>query len=170
MPDVASILLHGALWGAILSVLLGALFLVGAYLDPEVMLRGYPPDIKAKYGPGSARSERNRRIAAALMLLILAGTSAANAAGLAARAGGDLAFLPAWLGISVMLMVFNAVDLLILDLLVFVAIQPRFVVLPGTEGLAGYRDRGFHVRAFLKGCVLMPLFGAVAAGVTALAL
>jgi hypothetical protein len=27
----------------------------------------------------------------------------------------------------------------------------RLIVLPGTEGAQGYRDYGFHFRAFLKG-------------------
>jgi hypothetical protein len=49
------------------------------------------------------------------------------------------------------LLVFNAVDLLILDWLVFATLRPRIVVLPGTEGAQGYGDYGFHFRAFLKG-------------------
>jgi hypothetical protein len=53
----------------------------------------------------------------------------------------------------VMLMVFNLVDLLVLDWLIFVTIRPRIIVLPGTEGMEGYRDYGFHFRAFLKGVV-----------------
>ena len=44
-------------------------------------------------------------------------------------------------------MIFNLVDLILLDWLLFTYIQPRFVVLPGTEGLAGYRDYWFHFRA-----------------------
>jgi len=32
----------------------------------------------------------------------------------------------------------------VLDWLIFVTIQPDFVVIPGTEGLAGYKDYGFH--------------------------
>ena len=31
--------------------------------------------------------------------------------------------------------------------------RPRVIVLPGTEGLAGYGDYGFHFRGFLKGLV-----------------
>jgi len=48
-------------------------------------------------------------------------------------------------------LVFSAVDLLILDWLVFVTLRPKIVVLPGTEGAKGYGDYGFHFRAFLKG-------------------
>ena len=48
---------------------------------------------------------------------------------------------------------FNLIDLLILDWLVFVTWRPRVIVLPGTEGLAGYGDYGFHFRGFLKGLV-----------------
>jgi hypothetical protein len=64
-----------------------------------------------------------------------------------------------------MLMVFNLVDLLVLDWLIFVTIQPRIIVLPGTEGMEGYRDYGFHFRAFLKGVAGSLIAGLIVAGV-----
>jgi len=45
---------------------------------------------------------------------------------------------------------FNLVDWLLLDW-PLVYWQPRLVVLPGTEGLAGYTDYRFHFRGFLIG-------------------
>jgi len=48
----------------------------------------------------------------------------------------------------------DLVDLVIVDWLIFVTWQPRFVILPGTEGLAGYKDYAFHFKAFLRGTVL----------------
>jgi len=34
-----------------------------------------------------------------------------------------------------------------------ISIQPQLIDLLGTEGMAGYKDYGFHLRAFLKGLV-----------------
>ncbi len=65
--------------------------------------------------------------------------------------GGGSVFFAVLVGIFVMLLVFNIVDLLILDWLIFNTLTPRIIVLPGTEGAQGYRDYGFHFRAFLKG-------------------
>jgi len=62
-------------------------------------------------------------------------------------------FLAVFLGVFTVLLVFNVVDLLVLDWLIFVTIRPGIVVLPGTEDAEGYRDYGFHFRAFLKGVV-----------------
>lgn len=41
----------------------------------------------------------------------------------------------------------NVIDVVIVDWLIFVAIQPDWVVLPGTSGLAGYDDYWFHFEA-----------------------
>jgi hypothetical protein len=48
-----------------------------------------------------------------------------------------------------------------------VAIGSRFIVLPGTEGLAGYKDYGFHFRGFLIGIVLILAASGLMAGVVA---
>ena len=63
------------------------------------------------------------------------------------------------------LTLFNLVVLLILDWLLFVTIQPRLVILPGTEGMAGYEDYAFHFYAFLKGVVASVLVSLIVAGV-----
>ena len=52
---------HGLMYGLSLSLLLSALFLGGAVIRPDVIMRGYPPDIKAKYGPMSAKGQQLRR-------------------------------------------------------------------------------------------------------------
>jgi hypothetical protein len=64
---------------------------------------------------------------------------------------GSVSFLPAFAFSGITLLVFNLFDLLILDWLFFCTIQPRSMVLPGTEGMAGYRNYRFHFIGFLKG-------------------
>jgi hypothetical protein len=66
------------------------------------------------------------------------------------------------------LLVFNLVDLLILDWLLFCTITPRWIVIPGTAGMAAYKDYLFHFRAFLKGTALCALAGGVVAGIVLL--
>ncbi|MFL5733946.1 MAG: hypothetical protein ACJ78Q_12190 [Chloroflexia bacterium] len=53
---------------------------------------------------------------------------------------------------------FNLFDAVVLDYLILTRMKPRFAILPGTEGLAGYQDLGLQGRAFLKGN-LFALFG-----------
>jgi len=54
---------------------------------------------------------------------------------------------------------------LVLDWLIFCTIQPRRIVLPGTEGMAGYRDYRFHFIGFLKGLSFCSVGGLFVAGV-----
>ena len=81
---------------------------------------------------------------------------------------GVPSFLEVFVNIFTLFLVFNIVDLLILDWLIFCAITPRFIVLPGTEGMAGYKDYGFHFRGFLIGCVICLVSGLVFAGIATL--
>jgi hypothetical protein len=54
---------------------------------------------------------------------------------------------------------FNLVDWLILDWLIVCTITPKFMVLPGTEGMAGYKNYGIHFRGFLIGTILACVIG-----------
>jgi hypothetical protein len=47
-----------------LSVVLGALLLAVIRANAAIMLNDYPPDIKAKWGPMTARTKRQRWLAA----------------------------------------------------------------------------------------------------------
>ena len=64
------------------------------------------------------------------------------------------------------LTVVNLVDLLVIDWLISIRFRPRKLILPGTEGLAGYDDLRFHVRGFVFGLVgtlaASPIIGAIA--------
>lgn len=64
------------------------------------------------------------------------------AAALATKAAQGNAF-EIFLSAAGTLFLFNLVDWLILDWLIVCTITPRFMVLPGTEGMAGYKNYGF---------------------------
>lgn len=64
-----------------------------------------------------------------------------------------------------MFSVFNLLDWLVLDWLICIKIRPGFMILPGTEGLAGYADYGFHFRGFLIGIVISLLISLLFAAI-----
>lgn len=165
MPNPNLLLQHSLLYGLILSALMSALFLGGAMLNPEVMLRGYPPDIKAKYGPASEASQKIRKPLALLLFLFLFGTVTLSLVQLTRVNGVEFNFWTAFLSTLITFFTFNLVDLVILDWLIFVTLQPKFVVLVGTEGMAGYKDYVFHFKAFLRGTVLCLAASFVIAGI-----
>jgi hypothetical protein len=142
------------------------LILVIIRINPELMLNDYPPDIRAKYGPMSERTQRQRwpvGLAFIAALLMIAGASLFR---LRELVGGDIPFRSAVVHFLVMFSILNLLDLLVLDWLI-VPLRPRFLILPGTEGLAGYRDYGFHFRGFLIGVGITfgasPVLGVVVA-------
>ncbi|HET6847103.1 MAG TPA: hypothetical protein VFH29_09730 [Anaerolineales bacterium] len=136
--------------GAVLSITLVLIMFVSGKLALDMWVGDYPPDVRQKFGPMSARARRLRPyFAAAVFLAVLIipilGLSAFRSA------NGAVAFLPALVFGMISVFVFNLFDLLILDWLLFCTIQPLSMVLPGTEGMAGYRDYRFHFIGFLKG-------------------
>lgn len=149
MQNIALLTQYGVFCGAILSVLMCVAFVGLAYLNPEIWLPDYPPDIRERFGPMSGRAKK----AGVPVFLILVATLAFAAVRFARIAGGESSFLAVFLGVFTALLVFNVLDLVVLDWLIFVTIRPKIVVLPGTEDVEGYGDYGFHFRAFLKGIV-----------------
>jgi len=145
---------HALFYGGVLSAVMAALVLGLLRINPEILLNDYPPDIQEKYGPMSERSKRQRIPVAIVLGAVVLGIVIASFAAVREPRGGSISFLTAFVHLFVMFSVFNVVDLLLLDWLL-VAIGPRWVVLPGTEGSAGYKDYWFHFRGFLIGIVLI---------------
>jgi hypothetical protein len=157
---------HALLYGGVLSAVLSMLLLGLLWMNPEILLNDYPPDIQEKHGPMSDRSKRQRLPVAILLGAVGLGIVILSFSAVRANGGGKIRFLTAFVHLFVMLSVFNVVDLLLLDW-PLVAIVPSFMVLPGTEGSAGYKDYWFHFRGFLIGVVLIVAASVLLAGVAA---
>jgi hypothetical protein len=163
-----SLILHSLVYGLILSGLLAVLMLASLFWNPAIWAGDYPPDIKVRFGPPDARTQRQKWIVAAPFFLVLIGAPTAAVLALPA-AGVSLNFGTVFACAFVVVFVFNLVDLLVMDWLIFVTWQPRQIVLPGTAGMAGYRDYAFHFRGFLIGLVLCLFAGLVAGGIYSVA-
>jgi hypothetical protein len=57
----------------------------------------------------------------------------------------------------------------ILDWLIFCTLTPKFAILPGTEGLAGYKNYAMHFKGFLIGTALSVIVSLLIAGIIRLA-
>jgi hypothetical protein len=158
---------HAFAYGVILSIVLFTLILGLTRVNPEIMLKDYPPDIQAKYGPMSERSKRQRLPVAIFFIAMLLVIVAMSFREVRTNAGGDIPFLAAVVHLFVMFSVFNLLDWLVLDWLIVVTIRPSFIVLPGTEGLPGYKDYGFHFRGFVIGMGITIVTCVLVAGVVA---
>jgi len=148
------ILTHSLLYGLLLSLGISVLVIGALRYNPELMLRSYPPDIKEKYGPARPETLRQRKFIALPLLALMIAVPGAAVAQLQ-----PLTFLNAFLCAFMVMMTFNLFDLVILDWLLFGLWLPRWAILPGTEGMAGYKDYSFAFKGFLKGCVLSLVLG-----------
>lgn len=155
---------HALAYGVILSGILFTLILGLTRINPEIMLKDYPPDIQAKYGPMSERSKRQRLPVALFIIAVLLGIVAISFRWVRTNAGGDIPFQDAVVHLFVMFSVFNLLDWLVLDWLIVVTICPSFMILPGTEGLAGYKDYGIHFRGFVIGMGITVVASVLLAG------
>lgn len=146
-----AILQSSLIYGLILSVLMFFLIFGRLYYNPEIWLNDYPPDIRQKYGPASEKTQRQKRCINLPLFLFILGVLVASLLPLPKLAGDSLTFTVVFLNFYSIFMVFNLVDLLVFDWLIALTLRPKFMILPGTEGFAGYHDYGFHFRGFLKG-------------------
>lgn len=166
----SAVLGYGVGYGLVLSVAFTAAVFAGAAVSRDFLLDDYPPEIRRRYG--KPKSARGRRVAVGFGVVVwgLCGLPVmiAAMAGLDGALDGGLEFLPAALCAALVFATLAVWDLVVLDWVVFAGLRPRLLVLPGTEGMAEYRDLRFHLGAALKGAPLIVVVGLVAGGVSAL--
>ena len=150
MFDWYIVLRDALIYGLVLSLALTTLMVISGAIALDMFVNKYPPDIKQKYGPMSPRAARLRPFIAALLFITILVIPMIGLFALHAEIK-SVSFLSALVFSGIALFVFNTFDLIILDWLFFCTIRPRTMILPGTEGMAGYRNYRFHFIGFLKG-------------------
>jgi hypothetical protein len=155
---------NALLYGAVLSVVLVVIMWTSVLLAPDMWVGDYPPDIKEKYGPMSETGRKVRPYIAVPFFLVMLVLPILAIFRLERLTDAPVGFGNAFLTAFLVLLVFNLFDLLILDWLIFSTLQPKLMVLPGTEGMAGYRNYRFHFIGFLKGIAFCIFGGLLIAG------
>ena len=152
---------------AVYNTLLSGMILGTMRWNPGIWAHDYPPDIKEKFGPVDARTRRQASIVAVPFFLIMFGSIIGSNLRLKRRNGERLSLKAAYANAFGLILSGWLFDLTILDWLVFVTITPEIVVLPGTEGMAGYDDYLFHLRAHLRALPMLAVLAMVLALLTA---
>lgn len=162
MLNLSKILVDGLLF-----VIIGSAIVLGVILyNPRLFLNkgDLPADIMAAVPPKTAAEKRLSLIVGIPFLIVLFAIPLISTLQFQQQ-GGEPSFLWLFLHAFILLMTFNLFDLLVLDMLLFCTITPKFLVVPGTEGLAGYKDYGFHLRQHAKSIPMMVLMALVIAAV-----
>jgi len=147
--SIGQIIIHGL----ILSIGGSIIILGGMYLNPRVMLRSYPKEIKEQLPPQTDAEKKQTIIMAVIAYSFMLGTIFYSNAQLVARTG-DAQFLPVFLNTYLVFEVLNLFDLLVIDYLVTMILKPKALFIPGVEGMEQYNTFSHHFRGFLIGLVV----------------
>src|SRR5262245_41428027 len=140
----------------------GAMFSLGAatYLlvllrfNPRIFLRHYPKEIREIVLPKSAKERR-----LSILLGLLVGVPVTSALFSRSATLGSHSFWELFAYAFGVLFIFNLVDLLILDWLIVCWLEPRWLILPGTEHIVIPKQYLHHFKGFLMGTVGLVIVG-----------
>jgi hypothetical protein len=136
--------------GTLMSVLLTIITFGAIYLNPMLLVDSYTPDVRAAVGEVDVPPHQ-LVVFYVLSIGAVAGVVFYSNAKLRRENGGNLSFWTASAHSALLMFLFAVWDLLIMDWLIFVTIQPAFVVIPATEGFTGYKDYWFHFKVSFLG-------------------
>lgn len=161
MLDIGRILVHGAL----LSVLASLVLMSAVIFNPRFALKDLPRDIRESVPPLTKRETLQALIFFLPFMALIVGIPVLSALGLEAEGAADVSFGALFVHILGVLFVFFVVDLVVLDWLIYCTITPKRLVIPGTEGMAGYKDYLHHLRAHARGAVWLAIAALVLAAI-----
>lgn len=151
--------------GLALSVIMTIMIVVSLLINKEMWLQDYPDDVKAKWGPMSQKAKRQRAVFAVFFFGVMIGAMVYAVIRLERVLGIPPTFLAVFASIVIILSMFNLTDAVIIDWLILMVLWPGLGVLPGTEGMAGYKDMQLWTKNLLKGFVFAPIAGLLVAGI-----
>lgn len=161
MINISKILLDGALLSILASIILIGIL----RFNPRLFLQDYPDEIQNQVPPKTDQEKRQSLMVGIPFLLLLFVVPFISTLVLKRQSGEMFSFFHLFFNAFGVVFIFNLVDLLLLDWLLFCFITPSFLVIPGTNGMQAYKDYGYHFRAFLIGTILSIAAGLVIAGV-----
>lgn len=138
--------------GSLITLLLFIYLMVVGGLNPRLFLSksDLPGDILAAVPPKTPREKILSLLAGIPLIALFFILPTWSAVSFKAQAGESVSFFTLFLHVLIIVMMFNLFDLVVIDWFIINTLTPRFMVYPGTEGFAGYKDRMFHLRAHTK--------------------
>jgi len=138
--------------GLLISALLSMLIFASLYYNPRLWIGDAPKEMQEAVEPLSRREKIDRIAFGIPVMLVAFGIPVVSLLNFEAL-HGSVSFVEAFTFLYVAMMVFNVIDLLIIDWLVVVIWQPKVFTIPGVEHLMHLNNFNFHFRGFLKGTV-----------------
>lgn len=151
--------------GLILSLLATLIIGVSIWINPRLWLQDYPKDIQALVPPKTEKEKKQTSLIGIPFLATLLLVPFLSTWMLKQANNGEISFPVLFANAFGVFWIGNLWDLLVVDWLIGCTFTPKFIIFPGTEGAAGYKDYAFHFRGFLIGTVISVIIGLVVAGI-----
>jgi hypothetical protein len=116
----------------------------------------------------SDKAKRQRVLFAIILFGVIIATMVYHVYKLGESLGSAPSFLVVFASASIIYLVFSLFDAVIIDWLILMVLWPNLGVLPGTEGMAGYRDMRLWTVNLLKSIPISLILGLITAGVSLL--
>ncbi len=151
--------------GTILAVVGSIYLLAMLWFNPRLSLNDLPDDIKNAVPPWSKKEKIQAIFFGIPFFILVIGFPFFSTLALKNQYGDTISFFALFINTFGVIMIFNLVEVGFIDLLLLCKIRPKFMIIPGTEGLAGSRDYWHQIRAHLRGKVLMGVLCLIIAGI-----
>ncbi|MFN2219555.1 MAG: hypothetical protein ACK2UA_13185 [Anaerolineae bacterium] len=133
--------------GALLTAIAAPVLLLTLALNPRLALSDYPADVQAAVPPRTKAEMRQAILLSIPFFLASIAVPLYSTWLLKQENGGIITYWMAFVTILGVHFVFWLFDLLVLDIWMFCTWTPSFLVVPGTEGMPGYKDWRAQVKA-----------------------
>ena len=116
------------------------------YWNPYLWIGDYPGDIQSMVSD-QPEMQLRRLVLGLGMILVLLGLSSWSTINWIRDRVARVKFSSVAVYLFLLFQIVNLWDLIVIDWLIFTAITPDFIIIPGTEGAKGYDDYWFHLKA-----------------------
>jgi hypothetical protein len=164
MLEVGGIFIYGAL----LSVLTSLILLLAVLFNPRFARNDLPKEIQNKVPPLTMREKLQALFFFIPVITLTIGIPLAFGLALKSEHGGGVSYLALTSHILAVLLIANGFELVVVDWLVYCTITPKRLVIPGTEGMTGYRDYLHQLKSHARGAVAMVFLSPALGGVVLL--
>ena len=132
-------------------------------VNPRYEMKSYPKEILDTI-PAQTKEEKKgfMRMALPALLLFFAIVIICMQSD---YAGTDASFITLLLHAFIVLQIWNLFDLFVFDWIIFCTVNPKFMIIPGTEGNPGYKNYRYHFEGFLKGLLITATGALLIAGI-----
>ncbi len=147
--------------GSLLTLFVASILVITLYINPRIALSDYPQDVRAAVPPRTRKELLLGILIALVVLPVLVAVPLYSTYWIKQQQSGTISYWTALLTVFGEYSLVSLFDLVVLDILMFHTWTPKFVVIPGTAGMPGYKDWRRHARAQLT--VGSLLIGAISA-------